>query len=65
MRSPTGIIPESMMYGSATSEVMKFIAALVAPGHEKADLFRGWAKTVGVKLSASQIAVVERTGNDQ
>lgn len=63
--SPTGIIPESLLYGFALGEVMTFIKRLHADGDTKADLFRGWAQTVGVKLSGSQVNAVRETGTDR
>lgn len=64
MRSPTGIIPEALMYPARLGEVLRFLKALPVPGHEKRDLLIGWAKTVGVKLRASLLASVERSGVD-
>lgn len=63
--SPTGLIPETMMYGNRLADVMAFIGRLHVDGDTKADLFRGWAQTVGVKLSGSQINRVRETGTDR
>jgi len=45
--SPTGIIPESLLYGFQLQAVMDYISRLHVDGDTKADLFRGWAQTVG------------------
>jgi hypothetical protein len=63
--SPTGIIPESLLYGFALGDVMKYIQRLHVDGDTKADLFRGWAQCVGVKLSGSQVNAVRETGTDR
>lgn len=63
--SPTGIIPESLMYGFALGDVMAYIGRLHIDGDSKADLFRGWAQTVGVKLAGSQVNRVRDTGTDR
>lgn len=62
--SPTGIIPEELMAPGATAGVMMFLSKLWIDGETKADLLRGWAMEVGVKLSASQVNRVRDTGTD-
>jgi len=63
--SPTGIIPEALLYPALLGDVMKYIQRLHADGDTKVDLFRGWAQTVGVSLSGSQIAKVRNSGTDR
>lgn len=63
--SPTGIIPENLMYGFSLGNVMQFIMRLHVDGDTKADLFRGWAQTVGVQLSGSQVNKVRESGTDR
>jgi hypothetical protein len=62
--SPTGIIPEALMTRGSTGPVMEFIQRLHCDSHTKAELFTGWAMEVGVRLSASQVNAVRRTGTD-
>ena len=64
MASPTGIIPEDEMYPKAVGQVMQRLKNLPIPGIVKREILLGWARTVGVKLSPSQYAAVERTGTD-
>ena len=63
--SPTGIIPEELMFPAKMAEVMAFLATLPVPGDDKVNLFVGWAKMVGVKVSSSQRAKVRNTGTDR
>ena len=53
------------MYGYRLADVMDYIQRLWVDGDTKADLFRGWAQTVGVKINASQISAVRETGTDR
>ena len=53
-RSPTGFIPEYLMYPNRLADVMALIKSVPVDGDTKVDLFMGWARTVGVALSASQ-----------
>jgi hypothetical protein len=64
MESPTGIIPEELMYPQKLGEVMLLLQSTPGGSNEKLAVFRGWAHTVGVKLSASQVNAVARTGDD-
>lgn len=65
MISPTGILPENLMYPAKLGDVMEFIKAMPMPGHYKEQLFLGWSRTVGVKLRGSQIDAVRNTGTDR
>jgi hypothetical protein len=62
--SPTGIVPEELMVPGATAGVMEFLARLWVDGDTKADLLRGWAMEVRVRVSASQVNAVRHTGTD-
>ncbi len=64
MESPTLIIPESMMYPQKLGDVMNLLKATPGASNEKLDVLRGWAKEVGVKLSASQVNAVRFSGDD-
>lgn len=65
MASPTGIIPEEYFRRNALGDVMEFLQAMPIPGEDKEKLFAGWARWVGVKISASQRAAVRNTGTDR
>jgi hypothetical protein len=64
MSSPTGVIPEDLMYPAKVGEVMQFIKNLAIPGEDKKSLLFGWARTVGVRLAPSQYRAVFVTGTD-
>jgi hypothetical protein len=63
--SPTGIVPEYMMYPRYLGDVMKFLQQMPIPGDDKEKLFVGWARWVGVKINASQRAAVRNSGTDR
>jgi hypothetical protein len=63
-RSPTGIIPESLMHPGNKAEVMAYLATLPIEGGIKVDLLVGWARMVGVSVNASQRDTVRQTGVD-
>jgi len=63
-RSPTGIIPESMMNPGSKGEVIAYLATLPVEGGVKVDLLVGWARMVGVSVNASQRDQVRVTGVD-
>jgi hypothetical protein len=63
-RSPTGIIPESMMNPGSKAEVIAFLSQIPVEGGTKVDLLVGWARMVGVSVNASQRDQVRQTGVD-
>lgn len=64
-KSPTGIVPESMMTRGSILQVIALLQGIPIPGDDKVEYFRGWAKAVGVKVSASQVDAVRYSGSDQ
>lgn len=64
MESPTGIIPEELMYPSKLGDVMTFLKNAPIKGQRKLDLFLGWARTVGVRVQQSQRNAVMHSGID-
>lgn len=64
MESPTGIIPEDLMYREKKRDVIAFLQAQAYPGDFKRRLLEGWAVTVGLRLRGSDFAAVERSGID-
>jgi hypothetical protein len=63
-RSPTGIIPESLIRYGKLGDVMEFLKALPIEGDIKVDLLVGWARMVGASINASQRDAVRQTGID-
>lgn len=63
-KSPTGIIPESLLFPARLPQVIEFLVRLPIEGETKVDLLVGWAKTVGVTLNASQRNTVRHSGTD-
>lgn len=64
MISPTGTIPERLMYPDKKQEVMDWLAATPGNGRWKLEVFMGWAMTVGVRVRQFEMRAVERTGLD-
>ncbi len=64
MESPTGIIPEELMYPQKKKEVILFLLAQPYAGDLKRRLLEGWAITVGIRLRGADYARVERSGID-
>lgn len=62
--SPTGIIPEELMYKERRKEVRAWLIAQPLPGYTKRNLLFAWARTVYVKLGHKEIAEVEASGHD-
>lgn len=64
MISPTGIVPEELMYPQKLGEVMTLLKAKTATGDWKREVLQGWARLVGVKISQAQYRAVYHTGWD-
>lgn len=64
MESPTGIIPESLMYPQKKAEVVAHLQSLPLPGDLKRRLLEGWAITVGVRCQSKDYRVLEQSGVD-
>jgi len=62
--SPTGILPEPLMRPGKLGEVLAAIVALPMTGDDKVELLVGWARAVGVQVSASQRDRVRASGID-
>lgn len=65
MESPTGIIPEELMFPARLGDVVDFLVAMPVSGHLKEQLLSGWARTVGVKLRGSLFRRVRESGLDR
>jgi hypothetical protein len=64
MISPTGIIPESLMYPQRKREVINFLLAQALPGALKRRLLEGWAVTVGVRVRSREYQLLDASGDD-
>lgn len=64
MLSPTGIIPEALMFREKKGDVIRFLQSAPFPGDMKGELLKGWALTVGSFVSGREMRAVERTGAD-
>jgi len=64
MESPTGIIPEELMYPQRKQQVIAFLLAQPLPGDLKRRLLEGWAITVGLRCNAKDYRVLEQSGID-
>lgn len=64
-KSPTGIIPEDLMFPQKRGAVIAFLINLPVEGDDKVDLLVGWAKAVGVTVNASQRDTVRQSGIDR
>ncbi len=64
MESPTGIIPEELMFPARLGEVLDFLKRAPIKGRLKVELLMGWARTVGVKITGSQYNAVRFSGTD-
>jgi len=63
--SPTGVIPEALMFPQKLAEVEALLIALPVPGDVKEELLFGWARVVGVKLRESLRRKVRESGIDR
>jgi hypothetical protein len=64
MESLIGIISEELMFPARLADVLEFIKRAPIKGQRKVELLMGWARTVGVKISASQYNAVRFSGTD-
>jgi hypothetical protein len=64
MESPTGIIPEHLMYPERKKEVIAFLQAQPFAGDYKRRLLEGWSITVGIRLRSRDFRLVEASGFD-
>lgn len=64
MESPTGIIPESLMYPQKKAEVIAWLISQPAPSWTKRNLLAGWSITVGCRCKSSEYHLVEVSGTD-
>jgi hypothetical protein len=64
VESPTGIIPEELMYREKKAEVVQFLLAQPLPGDLKRRLLEGWAITVGIRVRSRDFHLVHASGFD-
>lgn len=64
-KSPTGIIPEELLFPSKRAAVMAYLINLPVDGDDKVALLLGWARAVGVTVNSSQRSTVRDSGIDR
>ena len=62
MESPTGIIPEALMYYSKRTEAYNYLLSLPIHGDVKRDLWVGWCSWVGLYATAREKQVLFDSG---
>lgn len=65
MESPTGLIPEELMFREKRMDVVRFLQAQPWPGDFKRRVLEGWCLTVGVRAPSRDYLAVERSGVDE
>lgn len=65
MLSPTGFIPENLMYPECKKAVVNFLMAFPMDGYLKRRYLEGWAVTVGVRIQSKDYKAVQNTGLDE
>lgn len=65
MESPTGVIPESLMYPELKDAVVSFLITQPLPSWIKRRLLAGWATTVNTFPSAIDYNKVAASGIDR
>ena len=64
MASPTGIIPEGLMFREQKRAVLNFLKAQPLPGNLKRELLLGWAQWVGVRIQQREYRELDESGTD-
>jgi hypothetical protein len=64
MESPTGLIPEELMFPAKWVEVVRFLQAQPWPSDLKREVLTGYAVTVGVKIPDRYKRAVGNSGVD-
>lgn len=62
MESPTGLIPEELMYAGAKRQVLDYLIAQPWPGDFKLQVLAGWGKVVDNTITADDRAVMSASG---
>jgi hypothetical protein len=64
MESPTGIIPEELMYPQRKRQAKAWIMSMPYTSQFKSDLWKGWCVTVGLMATRLDYADIEASGID-
>jgi hypothetical protein len=59
MISPTGYIPEELMYPQRKQDVINFLIAQPWPGQMKRRILEGWCVCVGVRVRPREYYLVD------
>lgn len=65
MESPTGIIPEELMYPQLKREMLSWLIMQPLPSSTKRRLAQGWCITVGCRLKSREYHLLEVSGTDK
>jgi len=65
MASPTGVIPELLMFPGKKREVVDFLKKLPLESRLKRNLLLGWAQTVGMRIEQSLYRELEESAIDK
>lgn len=65
MLSPTGIIPEELMFPQSKQQVIEFLIGQPLPSWTKRRLLEGWAITVGIRLKSREYHLVDASGVEE
>lgn len=60
--SPTGIIPEDLMYPYKRAEVVRWLIIQPWPGYLKRDMLFAWSRTVGIRMKETEVEQVVASG---
>ena len=64
MDSPTGIMPEDLLFREKRREAKAWIIAQPWPADNKRSMLFAWARTVAVRLTRNEVEAVTSTGID-
>jgi len=65
VESPTGIIPEDLMYPQRKKDMLAFLMFQPLPSWTKRRLAEGWCITVGCRLNSREYHLLEVSGVDK
>jgi hypothetical protein len=65
VESPTGIIPEELMYPERKRDMVRFLLSQPLPSWVKRRLAEGWCITVGCRLRSREYHLLEVSGTDK
>jgi hypothetical protein len=64
-KSPTGIIPAEFNHRRFSRDVINYLKAMPLPGEDKVEVFFGWSRNWGHKVTSAENSELRQTGNDR